>query len=364
MAMDTPTKQRLIGAAVLIALAVIFLPMLVKGPAPDSGVSDVPLKMPDAPAASGSTETRDLPLVTPGDTGSNGALGGPMAQVQGTAEPTPATGTATPASTPESMAPAGTAAGDYVVHFGTYATSADADVLVSQLRAAQLPGYREETSLNGKPAWRVRVGPYATRSQAEAARVRTATVRDDVGARVVALNAGASAPTSTASASKPTPPAASPEPLKSVPTKPESAKPQPAKPVASAKPDPSVSKPAPTPSRPVVKTEPLPPASKPATVAAKPAEAAKPAAEPAKPAAAGVGFAVQLGAFSNAAQATKKRDELRAAGFSAFTQTVSTDKGTMTRVVAGPTVSRADADALRGRIKSRTGMDGMVRSNP
>src|SRR5690606_37665559 len=35
-------KQRLIGAAVLVALAVIFLPMLVKGPAPDSGVSDVP----------------------------------------------------------------------------------------------------------------------------------------------------------------------------------------------------------------------------------------------------------------------------------------------------------------------------------
>jgi cell division septation protein DedD len=34
---DTPLKQRLIGAIVLVALAVIFLPMLVKGPAPDSG---------------------------------------------------------------------------------------------------------------------------------------------------------------------------------------------------------------------------------------------------------------------------------------------------------------------------------------
>src|SRR5690606_1804425 len=38
--MDAGLKQRLIGAAVLVALAVIFLPMLVKGPAPDSGVSD------------------------------------------------------------------------------------------------------------------------------------------------------------------------------------------------------------------------------------------------------------------------------------------------------------------------------------
>ena len=35
--MDTALKQRLIGAVVLVALAVIFLPMLVKGPAPDSG---------------------------------------------------------------------------------------------------------------------------------------------------------------------------------------------------------------------------------------------------------------------------------------------------------------------------------------
>ena len=59
--MDTALKQRLIGAVVLVALAVIFLPMLIKGPAPDSGVSDVPLAVPAAPA--GGFETRELPLV-------------------------------------------------------------------------------------------------------------------------------------------------------------------------------------------------------------------------------------------------------------------------------------------------------------
>ena len=47
--MESGLKQRLIGAAVLVALAVIFLPMLVQGPAPESGVSDVPLTMPEAP---------------------------------------------------------------------------------------------------------------------------------------------------------------------------------------------------------------------------------------------------------------------------------------------------------------------------
>ena len=61
--MDSGLKQRLIGAAVLIALAVIFLPMLVQGPAPDSGVSDLSMQVPDAP--SGDYVTRDLPLVAP-----------------------------------------------------------------------------------------------------------------------------------------------------------------------------------------------------------------------------------------------------------------------------------------------------------
>ena len=61
--MDPALKQRLVGAAVLVALAVIFLPMLVQGPAPDSGVADVPLDVPDAPA--GGFETRELPLLGP-----------------------------------------------------------------------------------------------------------------------------------------------------------------------------------------------------------------------------------------------------------------------------------------------------------
>jgi cell division septation protein DedD len=104
-----------------------------------------------------------------------------------------------------------------------------------------------------------------------------------------------------------------------------------------------------------------PVASKPAE---KPAEASKPVAQPTATAAAGVGFAVQIGAFGNTAQANGKRDQLRAAGFSAFTETVNTSKGTLTRVLAGPVVSRADADALKARVKARLGIDGMVRSHP
>src|SRR5690606_27018553 len=85
--MDPGLKQRLIGAAVLIALAVIFLPMLVQGPAPDSGVSDLSLDVPRAP--SGDYVTRDLPLVVPEATGQGALLGddGRLATVETGAGP-------------------------------------------------------------------------------------------------------------------------------------------------------------------------------------------------------------------------------------------------------------------------------------
>ena len=71
--MEPALKQRVIGAVVLIALAVIFLPMLIKGPAPESGASNVPLELPKAPG--GDFETRELPLVTPGPAPATGIVG-------------------------------------------------------------------------------------------------------------------------------------------------------------------------------------------------------------------------------------------------------------------------------------------------
>ena len=328
--MDTPTKQRLVGAAVLVALAVIFLPMLVKGPAPDSGVADVPLDMPKAPA-DGDIETRDLPLMAP-QAGSGGALDAPA----DAGDRLPTVDTSTAAAGDTAMQPASVAGGDFAVHFGSYASTGDADTIVRQLRQSQLPGYREQTTLNGRQAWRVRIGPFATRAEAEAARLRAAHVRDDVGARVVVLDAGAAAPaTATTSASQPAA-AASTASVRSEPLPPEPAKPAPAKPA-----EPVAATPKPEP--------------------AKSAEPPKPAP---KPAASGTGFAVQVGAFGNAAEAGKLRDRLRAAGFTAFTETVSSDKGSLTRVRVGPVLTRAEADQLRSQVSAKAGVSGMVRPHP
>ena len=326
--MEPALKQRLVGAAVLVALAVIFLPMLIQGPAPQSGVADVPLDAPPAPA--GEYETRDLPLVAPAAAPGGSVVGmdtqqpatatanpdaaDPAVPPQPASEPARLEDTGNVASQPlataasEPMLAAPTAGGNFAVNFGAFSTAAAADTLVASLRASQLPGYREAATVNGKTVQRVRIGPYATRAQAEAARLRAAHVRDDVGARVVTLDAEAEAPA-------------------------------PAKPAA---------------------TKPVEAPKATATTATAP----KPAITPAAPAASGTGFAVQVGAFAKAADATALRDRLRAAGFSAFTEAVATDKGTLTRVRVGPVLNRAEADQLRAQLKSKSGVDGIVRPHP
>jgi cell division septation protein DedD len=349
--MDTALKQRLIGAVVLVALAVIFLPMLIKGPAPDSGVSDVPLDVPQAP--DGQYETRELPLVAPGNVPNSGAVGMEADAPAGTgnAPTNPAASSTAPAAGGQ-MLPAADAAGGFAVSFGAYASTADADAVIARLKEAQLPGYSEPATINGKTAYRVRIGPYADRAAAESVRLRAVQVRDDVKAQVVVLNA--TTPAAASTASTPVPAAAAP----TVTT--QALPPEPAKPTTTSLPP----APKPTATKPV---ETKPTETKP--VATKPAET-KPVAKPAAsttasaPAASNVGFAVQLGAFASAADANALRDKVRAGGFSAFVEQVRTDKGALSRVRVGPVANRADAEKLKSQVAAKFGINGMVRPHP
>ncbi len=324
--MDPRLKQRLVGAAVLVALAVIFLPMLVKGPAPDSGVSDLPLRVPDAPTSE--FKTVDLPLVTPAQAPQGGVLGTPervdgdLATVDTASQPVDGDDGAGDA---EPLPPT-VAGGDYAVHYGSFASDGDARTVLRQLGDAGLVGYAEAYTLNDRPAHRVRLGPYATRAEAEIVRLRAASLRNDVSPRVVALDVAQ--PAATAPVAATTPP--------------------PQRPVTT---------PAATPTP--------PPASTPAPAPARP-EPARPVATQAPPpaAATNVGFVVQVTALRNADDATALRDRLRAQGITAFTDTVQTDNGRLTRVKAGPVSSREDAERLKSRVKSAVGIDGIVRQHP
>ncbi|MBS0201174.1 MAG: SPOR domain-containing protein [Proteobacteria bacterium] len=363
--MDRPVKQRLWGAAVLIALAVIFLPMLVKGPAPDSGVSDVPLDSPKAPDAT--VKTQELPLDVPGAVGANGATGMPAPQANAdtpaSASAATSAAAATPAPTDAKPSPA-TAAGDYAVSFGSYGSSGDADRVVQALTGIKLHGYSEKVSLAGRDAWRVRVGPYPTREAAEVARVQAGQLNAPVKAQVIALDASttqAPAPVASTSTVAATPAIAT--------TPIETPTPKPAADVA--KPKPAV--PTTKPDKPTAAAKPAKPVQAKPVVAEQDDDAPavpkhdqpKPEPQPAtKPAAAGTGFAVQLGAFANAAEATALRDRARAAGFSATTDTVKTDKGVLTRVRLGPVMTKDAANALKASAQSKLGVGGIVRPSP
>jgi len=193
------------------------------------------------------------------------------------------------------MYPAATAGGNYAVSYGSYSTAAAADAAVASLRASQLPGYRETARVDGRTLQRVRIGPFASRADAEAARQRVSHAGRHQDAKVIVLDADTDTDTDVGAAT-------------------------------------------------AAKTDPPKPA--------------------AKAAAADVGFAVQLAAFSRKADADKLRDRARSLGFSAFTETVATDKGDLVRVRLGPVSTRAEAEKLQAQARTKLAMAGVVRPHP
>jgi len=324
---NTSLKQRLIGAIVLIALAVIFLPMLIYSPEPDHEINDVPLAVPRQPPAN-ELETRVLHLAAPPVTGlpvtvADNATPPPTVEAEVTPPAPSSPHAAAPAvvTTPEPII----AAGNYAVSFGAYASPADAQVVITHLQTFNLRGFQQKDILNGRDVWRVRIGPYTDRAQAELARLEAGKVRSDVNAQVVVLDtltpqSVATAPTSTPKPLTPTRPA----------TPPVVTTPPPRPAVAT---DPPVTLPA-TPSAPSTPTTPV------ATVA-PPASSVRLSQ---------TGYAVQVGAFSQAAQANTLRDRIRIAGFSAFVEAARNDNGPIHRVRVGPVANRTDAEQLKAQM--------------
>lgn len=69
----------------------------------------------------------------------------------------------------------------------------------------------------------------------------------------------------------------------------------------------------------------------------------------------GEGFVIQVGAFSDAAKASRLTDDLKAKGFQAYTERA----GNVTRVRVGPIAGRAAADAAVTRLKA-AGHQGVI----
>jgi len=90
----------------------------------------------------------------------------------------------------------------------------------------------------------------------------------------------------------------------------------------------------------------------PAPEAAPKAEAPKPEPKPAQQVAVSQDYVVQLGAFSNAANARSLQRKLQENKFKAYTELIKSSGGERTRVRVGPYDSREAAEKARQRMRS------------
>ena len=211
--MDQQLKERLVGATVLVVVGILFIPLLLDGPdeqapvrvglelpVPDSGKRthtirlDVPAKRP-ATQASGSPLTpvavskTETAAVSTGD--SEAPASGPAEKAASKPESKPeakppATATSEPSATkPAATKPTATdgageasqpsirpqettTAGDWAVQVGSFSSNDNALRLQSQLKAAGFETFRTRLVADGRTMHRVRVGPVADRSAADA----------------------------------------------------------------------------------------------------------------------------------------------------------------------------------------------------
>lgn len=152
MALEERLKQRLLGGAVLVALVVIFVPMLIDEPVDSKVVSDhrlppkpetieapMPSILPPPPA--------EIPKPSAADT-----AGGTVPEVATPVVPVPKT----EQSPGDDARPSPTA---WMIQVASLTVKENAEKLVAKLKLADLPAVLEQVEVDGKRHYRVRVGP-------------------------------------------------------------------------------------------------------------------------------------------------------------------------------------------------------------
>lgn len=311
--MQTALKTRLLGAAVLVALAVIVVPLFFSGEPSGGGSQSISLDIPQPPDEE--LQTRTLSVAPPADTATTAKSATPAASNAGlatvnipsrvppevnpvaggetqaaddtatAAASTPPAAEETQTTTPPTVAadkpkaeekpptatPGKAANGRYQVSLGAYAKKSNAQRLVAKVAKLGYQARVSATRIGGKPAARVDVGPFDSRASAEAARLK--------------LHAA------------------------------------------------------------------LPRA--PAKLVSTPSDQQDDAPTKALPDNRAGGWAVQVVAYDKRKDADKLRDRLRKAGFDSYVDDVVSGGNTLWRVRVGPLTQRDDAVSALKRIKSK-----------
>ena len=327
--MDKALKQRLVGASVLIILAVIVLPMLLSGRSDTLKQESRQIELPPKPEDLVSVETRRVPVGIPNKPTLTHDKQAPLQEAQPPAELVPQSGAPRlppqlpvedfAAGTPvaeghESTEPSTPAGVDaeaqaiekppavtsitlssgkstdalesepiealvggprYLVQVASFSSRKNADALAGRLRAANLTVVMDEVERTAGRLHRVRVGPFAERADADAVVASLRAQMTDLSPRVLDQRPGESAPVST-------------------------------------------------PSDPLVR------------------------------------WVVQVGSFSSAKSAEALVAKLRLSGLTAFSEQVSSAGKTAYKVRIGPEIDRDKAADLARKVKAEHGLDGFV----
>lgn len=187
--MDENLKKRLVGAAVLASLAVIFVPMLVDKRVEPPEIKPLPkLQEPRPVEFKSSLLKQEIPapkpvpqripvpepVQEPVTSTAPEPIPGPISIPGQDTTTTPAPERAEPAASPavqEAVKPPATrvALGSWVVRVGSFGSRDNAERLVQKLRAAGLDTMAPEpVEVRGKTLYRVMVGPEIDRERATA----------------------------------------------------------------------------------------------------------------------------------------------------------------------------------------------------
>ncbi len=147
--MDTPLKQRIVGAIVLVALGVIFIPAILDGSGYKSRTAPRNIEIPVKPVFPPLTEDRVKPVPTPLDEEIS----------RQASQQTPTT------ESPDELK-------SWMLQVGSFESRKNAEKKRDELRDKGFTTHVIEESEKGKLNYRVRIGPEVERKRIEVLRER------------------------------------------------------------------------------------------------------------------------------------------------------------------------------------------------
>jgi DedD protein len=171
-------KHRIVGAIVLVAVAVVFLPMVLDGGRGTGSAEDPTVEIPEQdrkvfvsriqPLDAGAEAARDE-AAAPGQTAPPPAAEPAPSQVE-PVKPKPRAVAPAPAASAADSAAAG--GEGWAVRIGTFAHDANVERVMTAVKKAGFTPKSDEITVGGENATRIWVGPYVDKAAAEKALAR------------------------------------------------------------------------------------------------------------------------------------------------------------------------------------------------